>query len=85
MRPLLFLSLLLSLILPVPAAATAEQSAVFETSFTSDRSYGNPFMEVQVDVTFQTGDQQWLVPAFWAGGDKWTSPGVCSIGFTFPG
>lgn len=58
--------------LATAAAATAEQSAVFETSFTSDRKYGNPFMEVQVDVIFQSGDQQWLVPAFWAGGDKWT-------------
>ena len=49
-----------------------EQWVVFETSFTSARKYDNPFLDVQVDVVFRSGDQQWLVPAFWAGGDKWT-------------
>ena len=50
----------------------AEQSAVFETSFTSARKYENPFMEVEVDVVFQQGGKQWKVPAFWAGDEKWT-------------
>jgi hypothetical protein len=53
-------------------AVDAEQWAVFETSFTSGRKYDNSFLDVQVDVVFRSGDQQWLVPAFWAGGDKWT-------------
>jgi len=59
---------------PKPAASAmgAEQWAVFETSFTSARKYDNPFQNVQVDVLFRSGDQQWLVPAFWTGGDKWT-------------
>jgi hypothetical protein len=57
---------------PVPRAVKAEQWAVFETSFTSSRKYDNPFLDVQVDVVFRRGDQQWLVPAFWAGNDKWT-------------
>ena len=46
----------------------AEQWTVFETSFTSGRKYDNPFTDVQVDVVFSSGEQQWLVPAFWAGG-----------------
>ena len=50
----------------------AEQWVVFETSFTSARKYDNPFQNVQVDVLFRSGDQQWLVPAFWSGGDTWT-------------
>jgi hypothetical protein len=54
------------------SAVAAEQWAVFEASFTSARKYANPFLDVQVDVVFRNGDQQWLVPAFWAGGDRWT-------------
>jgi len=50
----------------------AQQWAVFETSFTSVRNYANPFTDVQVDVVFRQGDRQWRMPAFWAGGDKWT-------------
>lgn len=61
----------LALFLPL-AARAAEQWDVFETSFTSARKYDNPFMDVEVDVVFQCGDQKWMVPAFWAGGDKWT-------------
>ena len=44
---------------------------VFETSFTSSREYGNPFTEVEVDVLFSNGTQQWKVPAFWDGGKTW--------------
>jgi hypothetical protein len=29
-------------------------------------------MDVQVDVVFRRDSQQWVVPAFWAGGDRWT-------------
>ena len=54
------------------SAMGAEQWVVFETSFTSARKYDNPFLDVQVDVVFRSGDQQWLVPAFWSGGDTWT-------------
>jgi len=54
------------------SAMGAEQWVAFETSFTSARKYANPFVDVQVDVVFRSGEQQWLVPAFWAGGDKWT-------------
>lgn len=54
------------------AVTGTEQWAVFETSFTSDKKYNNPFTEVQVDVVFRHGDRQWLVPAFWAGEQNWT-------------
>lgn len=50
----------------------AELWAVFEASFTSDKRYDNPFVDVEVDVVFKQGEKQWKVPAFWAGGDKWT-------------
>lgn len=56
----------------VTSAIGAQQWDVFETSFTSGRSYGNPFVDVQVDVLFRHADRQWLVPAFWSGGDQWT-------------
>lgn len=54
------------------SALGAQQWDVFEASFTSGRSYRNPFLELQVDVVFRLGDQRWVVPAFWAGGDRWT-------------
>ncbi len=56
----------------LPPTKSAQQWDVFETSFTSLRKYANPFLDVQVDVLFRSGDQQWLVPAFWAGANKWT-------------
>jgi len=60
-------------VLLTPFCATAaEQWDVLETSFTSAREYDNPFMDVRVDVIFRSGDKQWIVPAFWAGGGKWT-------------
>jgi len=45
---------------------------VFETSYTTTKHYSNPFTDVEVDVIFQHGNQQWRVPAFWAGGAEWT-------------
>jgi hypothetical protein len=58
--------------LQAPAAETVQQWNVFETSFKSARAYTNAFTDVEVDVVFRHGDQQWRVPAFWAGGDTWT-------------
>ena len=63
---------LLGLLLMPLGAPAAEQWAVFETSFTSEKKYDNPFMDVEVDVVFQNGDEKWVMPAFWAGGDQWT-------------
>jgi hypothetical protein len=45
---------------------------VFEQSFQSRKVYANPFTAIEVDVVFQQGEKQWVVPAFWAGGGQWT-------------
>ena len=63
---------LILVLLPATSANGTEQWAVWEASFTSARKYENPFVDVEVDVVFQQGEQHWKVPAFWAGGDKWT-------------
>ena len=53
-------------------ARTTEQWNTVECTRTSATRYANPFLDVQVDVVFRAGDRKWIVPAFWAGGDKWT-------------
>jgi len=64
----------LALVLLMAASANGvEQWAVWETSFTSAKKYESPFLDVEVDVVFKQGEQQWKVPAFWSGGDKWTA------------
>ena len=50
---------------------TTQQGKVFESSFESSKNYGNPFMDVQVDVLFEKDGKSWRVPAFWAGGKVW--------------
>ena len=52
--------------------AEAQQWSVFETSFESDRTYSNAFMDVEVNVVFSKRDKQWTMPAFWRGDKKWT-------------
>lgn len=42
-------------------------------SFQSGRSYADPFNEVELDVVFtDPAGREQRVPAFWAGGSKWT-------------
>ena len=53
-------------------AAEVGQWEVFEASYESKQNYAKPFAEVEVNVIFSTGDKQSVVPAFWAGGSKWT-------------
>jgi hypothetical protein len=53
-------------------AADVGQWEVFETSYDSEKTYAKPFADVEVNVVFRSGDKQWIVPAFWAGGGKWT-------------
>ncbi len=53
-------------------SAQSSQWDVFETSFESTKNYTNPFKEAEVNVVFSQGNTQWIVPAFWAGGRKWT-------------
>jgi hypothetical protein len=65
---------ILSLLGALNSAAAGEVGRweVFETSFETTRQYANPFVEIEVDVVFKQGEKQWIVPAFWAGGGKWT-------------
>jgi hypothetical protein len=43
-----------------------------EWSFSSGKSYRDPFNEVELDVVFEgPGGVQHRVPAFWAGGQNW--------------
>jgi len=53
-------------------AAEVGQWEVFETSYESEKTYAKPFADVEVNVVFRSGERQWIVPAFWAGGSKWT-------------
>jgi hypothetical protein len=50
---------------------SAQQWKVFETSFESSKDYGNPFVDVQVDVLFEKEGKSWKIPAFWDGGKAW--------------
>ena len=52
--------------------ATTERWEIFGTSFETTKDYANPFTDVEVNVIFQHDDTRWTVPAFWAGGRKWT-------------
>ncbi len=45
---------------------------VFEHTFTSQKSYADPFNEVDVDVIFAKGEENWRVPTFWRGANQWT-------------
>jgi len=49
-----------------------QQWTVFETSFESSKRYTNPFTDIEVNVVFETKEKQWIVPAFWAGENKWS-------------
>jgi hypothetical protein len=54
------------------AAAQTQNHGVFEKTFTSHKAYADPFNEVDVDVIFSKGSENWRVPAFWRGGNQWT-------------
>jgi hypothetical protein len=48
------------------------QERVAEWNIESQKSYADPFNDVDVDVIFTRGDQSWRVPTFWRGGQRWT-------------
>ncbi|MBI4166995.1 MAG: DUF5060 domain-containing protein, partial [Acidobacteria bacterium] len=50
----------------------ASQSRVFEWTFESQKTYADPFNDVDVDVIFSKDGASWRVPTFWRGGNKWT-------------
>jgi len=51
---------------------SVEQSCVAEWSWSTNREYGDPFNEVDVDVVFTDprGEER-RIPAFWSGGGTW--------------
>jgi Protein of unknown function (DUF4038)/Domain of unknown function (DUF5060) len=50
----------------------AGESGVFEQTFESQKSYADPFNDLDVDVIFSKDGQNWRVPTFWRGSSKWT-------------
>ena len=54
------------------AVAQTHNHGTFEKTFTSHKSYADPFNEVDLDVIFSKGGENWRVPAFWRGGNQWT-------------
>jgi hypothetical protein len=71
--------LMLLAVLAALASAQATQPAaqhgvqgVFERTFASQKTYADPFNDVDVDVIFTRGGESWRVPTFWRGGSRWT-------------
>ena len=56
----------------VVRGADVAQWNVFETSFESKEAYANAFTDVEINVVFSKDNEQWEVPAFWAGDSRWT-------------
>jgi hypothetical protein len=52
--------------------ADVVQGEVFEASYETTKVYANPFMDIEVNGVFEQGSKQWIMPAFWTGGGKWT-------------
>jgi hypothetical protein len=51
---------------------TVEANRIAEFSFVSEKTYPNPFMEVELDALVTTpGGAQMRMPAFWAGDNRW--------------
>ena len=69
---ILVYTLFLSLSLTSCKVNTIEQWTVFEASWETIKEYNNPFSEVEVNVVFEREDNKWIVPAFWAGDNKWS-------------
>ena len=54
------------------AVYNIEANRVAEISFQAEKSWDNPFLEIELDVVFtDPQERQRTVPAFWAGGDQW--------------
>jgi hypothetical protein len=50
----------------------ANSEGVVEWTIESQKSYADPFNDVDVDVVFERSGQSWRVPTFWRGGSEWT-------------
>jgi hypothetical protein len=76
-----YVAKLLMLLAVVTAVASGEPNqpspqhgiqGIFERTFTSQKTYADPFNDVDVDVVFTRSGENWRVPTFWRGGSKWT-------------
>lgn len=45
---------------------------IVEWTIESQKTYTDPFNDVDIDVIFTKEDKTWRVPTFWRGGNKWT-------------
>ena len=74
MKNRLSVAWILCALIPAAAPSRAEVASweVFETSYETAKHYSNPYTDVEVNVVFHQGEKKWLMPAFWAGGGKWT-------------
>lgn len=55
-----------------PEAPPTVQERMAEWTVHSQKTYKDPFNDVDVDVVFFNGGQSWRVPMFWRGGNSWT-------------
>src|ERR1700751_3717011 len=69
LTPLLFM---ITCVAAGQARRSQTQAGVFEQTFTSQKSYADPFNELDVDVIFAKSGETWRVPTFWRGGNQWT-------------
>ena len=73
MNKMLQITLAAVALTPIMAGgAEVGQWEVFETSFETSKQYANAYTDVEVNVAFEQGEKRWTMPAFWAGGGKWT-------------
>lgn len=50
----------------------ATQERMVEWTVTTQKTYADPFNDVDVDVIFTRDSHSWRVPAFWRGQNRWT-------------
>jgi hypothetical protein len=48
------------------------EGGIFEWTVESHKAYADPFNDVDVDVLFRLKGQNWRVPTFWRGENRWT-------------
>jgi hypothetical protein len=67
----LVFSLQCSCVLAAAEPARAQTYCVFEDSYSTTKVYARPFVDVEVDVVFESGGETWRIPAFFDGGNTW--------------
>ena len=68
----LFVTALLLGVAPARGESPAAYNRLFERTFQSQKTYADPFNDVDVDVVFTGAGKSWRVPTFWRGGNRWT-------------